>query len=181
MITTINEFKQLENLTNKSVQNSFTNDLKEHVLAFFIKYGSDYYNNRDSVYEYIQNSDEDNLNDENIDILLNALAEAMHKYEKVDFEPIDSDEYEIESIIDIITDVEEIKKLESAGSNIKSTDLTYRAVDRNDIIWITCMLKARNNSAAYPLGEMGVIKCKVLDTFYGLNKLKQLKASDKIL
>ncbi|TXG80917.1 MAG: hypothetical protein E6R13_07320 [Spirochaetes bacterium] len=95
-------------------------------------------------------------------------------------EPIDSDEYEIESIIDIITDVEEIKKLESAG-NIKTTDLTYRAADRNDIIWITCMLKPRNNSTAYPLGEMGVIKCKVLDTFYGLNKLKQLKASDKIL
>lgn len=107
-------------------------------------------------------------------------SEVTHKYEKTDFEPIDSDEYEIESIIDIITDVEEIKKLESAG-NIKSTDLTYRSVDRNDIIWITCMLKARNNSTAYPLGEMGVIKCKVLDTFYGLNKLKQLKASDKIL
>jgi hypothetical protein len=95
-------------------------------------------------------------------------------------EPIDSDEYEIESIIDIITDVEEIKKLESAG-NIKTTDLTYRAVDRNDIIWITCMLKPRNKSTAYPLGEMGVIKCKVLDTFYGLNKLKQLSKNQKIL
>jgi len=96
-------------------------------------------------------------------------------------EPINSDEYEIESIIDIITDVEEIKKLESVGNNIKTTDLTYRAVDRNDIIWITCMLKPRNKSTAYPLGEMGVIKCKVLDTFYGLNKLKQLSKNQKIL
>ena len=43
------------------------------------------------------------------------------------------------------------------------------------------MLKPRNKSTAYPLGEMGVIKCKVLDTFYGLNKLKQLSKNQKIL
>jgi len=97
-------------------------------------------------------------------------------------EPIDSDVYEIDQIVDIITDVEEIKKLEEAsGNNLQTTNLTYKSVDRNDVIWITCMLKPRNSSTAYPMGELGVIKCKVLETFYGLNKLKQLKASDKIL
>jgi hypothetical protein len=183
MITTINEFKQ----------NRFEDKLNDHVLAFFIKYGAEYYDNRESVREYLQNNDEDNCNDENIDLLLNSLGNAMHKYENYDnlsdhvaiinketLEPIDSDIYEIDSIVDIISDVDEIKKFENAG-NLKTTDLTYKSVDRNDIIWITCMLKPRNKSAAYPLGEMGVIKCKILDTFYGLNKLKTLKASDKIL
>lgn len=173
MITDINEFKN---------SNTFKNNLDQHVLAFFIKYGVDYWNNQGSVYEYIQNNDEDNLNDENVKILLDALAEAMHKYENKETEPIDSDVYEIDQIVDIITDVEEIKKLEEAsGNNLQTTNLTYKSVDRNDIIWITCMLKPRNSSTAYPMGEMGVIKCKVLETFYGLNKLKQLKASDKIL
>lgn len=174
MITSINEFKE-------QYTSNFKNELSEHVLAFFIKYGADYWNNEDSVYEYIQNNSEDDLNDENIKLLLDALAEAMHKYENK-FEPIDSNEYEIDQVIDIITDVEELKKIEEgSGKNLQTTNLTYKSVDRNDIIWITCMLKPRNSSSAYPMGEMGVIKCKVLETFYGLTKLKQLKASDKII
>lgn len=173
MITTINEYKLLN-------ESNFKSKLNDHVLAFFIKYGSDYFNNKDSVYEYIQNHDEDNLNDENIEILLKALAEAMHKFEsKEKIKPIDSDEFEIEEIIDIFTDVEEIK--EASGSNLKTMDLTNKSVDRNDIVWITARLKPRNNSTAYPLGEIGVLKCKVMETFYGLAKLNQLKASDKII
>lgn len=174
MITSIKIFKE-------QYKSNFKNELDEHVLAFFIKYGADYWNNEGSVYEYIQNNSEDDLNDENVKLLLNALADAMHKYENK-FEPIDSSEYEIDQVIDIITDVEELKKIEEgSGKNLQTTNLTYKSVDRNDIIWITCMLKPRNSSSAYPMGEMGVIKCKVLETFYGLTKLKQLKATDKII
>jgi hypothetical protein len=107
------------------------------------------------------------------------LADDITIINKETLEPINSDEYEIDQIIDIITDQEEIKKFEGA-SNISKTDLTYKTVDRNDILWITVMLKSRNNSSAYPLGELGVVKVKVLQTFYGLNKLKQLKTTDKI-
>lgn len=96
-------------------------------------------------------------------------------------EPIDSNEYEIEKVIDIITNVDDITKLEESINNLHSTSFNYKQIDRNDVIWLTVMLKARNNSTAYPLGEMGVIQCKVLQTFYGLNKLKQLKSSDKII
>ncbi len=185
MITTIKDFKL--------IKENFEDKLQKHVLAFFIKYGVEYYDNKESVREYLQNNDEDNCNDENIELLLLKLKLAVHQYENYDnlsdhtviinketLEPIDSEIYEIDSIVDIISDVDEIKKFENAG-NLKTTDLTYKSVDRNDIIWITCMLKPRNKSAAYPLGEMGVIKCKILDTFYGLNKLKTLKASDKII
>ena len=95
-------------------------------------------------------------------------------------EPIDSNEYEIEKVIDIITDVEQISKLEESVKNLQSTSFNYKELKNSSIIWLTVMLKPRNNSTAYPLGEMGCIQCKVLQTFYGLNKLKQLKASDKV-
>jgi hypothetical protein len=99
-------------------------------------------------------------------------------YNKETFDPIDPNEYYIDKVVDIITDVEEIKEIEE---KIKTTSFNYRGVDRNDILWLTVMLKPRNNSNAYPLGEMGVVQAKVLQTFYGLNKLKQLKATDKII
>jgi hypothetical protein len=95
-------------------------------------------------------------------------------------EPIDFDKYEIESYIDIVNDPEKIKLYESSGNNLQSTNLNFKAVGRNDILWITAMLKPRNSSKANRIGEIGVIKCKVLETFYGMNKLKQLRHTDKI-
>lgn len=183
MITTINEFKD-------NIDTTFKNKLDEHVLAFFIKYGKNYWDNKSSVLEYLQNNDEDHSQDKYVDMLMDALKKAIQKFEnnanladditildKETLEPIDPEQYEIDKVIDVITDVEEIKKFEGA-SNINRTDLNYRQVGKNDILWLTVMLKARNNSAALPLGEMGVVKVKVLQTFYGLNKLKQLKAND---
>lgn len=94
------------------------------------------------------------------------------------YEEIPDDMY-IDSIIDIFTNAEDL--MESHGKYIKTLDMTHRTVDRNDIVWMTCYLKPRNKSVAYPIGEIGVIQCKVLRTFYGLNKLKQLKMTDKII
>lgn len=70
---------------------------------------------------------------------------------------------------------------ESRPSNLQSTNLTYKSVDRNDILWLTVMLKPRNSAPGNKMGEMGVVKVRVLDTFYGLDKLKHLKANDKII
>ncbi len=95
-------------------------------------------------------------------------------------EPVDMKEYEVSKIIDIITDVEEIKKYENAGSNV-STDLTIKKVDIGQIIYLTALLKPRNKSTAYPIGEMGVIRAKVTDIYYGLGKLNQLKRSGKLI
>jgi len=95
-------------------------------------------------------------------------------------EAIDFDKYEIDSYVNIVTDPEKISLYESTARNLQSTDLTFKTVGRNDIIYITVLLKPRNSSKALQMGEMGVVRCKVLDTFYGLNKLKQLKHTDKI-
>lgn len=95
-------------------------------------------------------------------------------------EPINSDEWEIDKIIDVITDPKDIEKYENAGSNV-SMDLTVKSVDVGQILWLTALLKPRNKSVAYPLGELGVIQVKVMATFYGLNKLSQLKNSGKLL
>lgn len=124
---------------------------------------------KNMINDNANNSDD---NDDNLSNIINIV--------NIDtLEPIDPKIYQIDKIVDILTDQEEIKKFENA-SNIKSTSLTYNTVDRNDILWITVLLKPRNNSTAYPLGELGVIRCKVLQTYYGLSKLKQLKSTDKI-
>lgn len=94
-------------------------------------------------------------------------------------EPIDGDVWEIDKIIDVITDPKDIEKYENAGSNV-SMDLTVKSVDVGQILWLTALLKPRNKSVAYPLGEMGVIKVKVMETFYGLNKLNQLQKAGKL-
>lgn len=51
--------------------------LKEHVLAFFVKYGSKYYDNDASILEYLQNNDENNSNEEGVKTLKDALKKAM--------------------------------------------------------------------------------------------------------
>lgn len=94
-------------------------------------------------------------------------------------EPINAKEWEIDTIIDVITDPKDIEKYENAGSNV-STDLTIKTVEVGQILWLTALLKPRNKSIAYKMGEMGVIKVKVMQTFYGLNKLNQLKNQGKL-
>lgn len=107
------------------------------------------------------------------------LSNDIFLVKKDELIPIDPQEYEVVSIIDIITDQEQIKKIENAN-DIKSTNLNYRDVKQNDVVYITVMLRARNKSTATPNGCVGVLKCKVLQTYYGLTVLNQLKNSDRI-
>lgn len=95
-------------------------------------------------------------------------------------EPLNMDEWEIDKVVDIITDVKEIAKYENAGSNV-SLDLTVKEVKVGQKIYLTALLKPKNKSTAYPIGEMGVICARVTDVFYGLNKLNQLSKSGKLL
>lgn len=94
-------------------------------------------------------------------------------------EPIDPKVWEIDTILDVVTDPKDVEKYESAGSNV-SMDLTVKSVDVGQTLWLTALLKPRNKSVAYSIGEMGVIQVKVVATFYGLNKLSQLKNSGKL-
>lgn len=97
-------------------------------------------------------------------------------------EPLDMDEWEIDQIIDVIIDKDKIKKIEESlgGSNI-STDLTVTNVKVGSVLYLTALLKPRNKSTAYPIGEMGCIQVKVMNVFYGLNKLNQMSKAGKLL
>jgi hypothetical protein len=73
----------------------------------------------------------------------------------------------------IITDPEKIKKLESvSGGPVFSTELKVKSVKRGDIIWLTALLERPHATTSWNAQTMGVIKARVVDYYYGLNKLK---------
>lgn len=174
MITSINEFK-----------NNFFNNINELIAVFLLKYGKNYINNDASILEFFQNNYEDFNTKENrikfknkllnflkIHENKNNLSDDINNIDKEKIEEIDADEYEIDTIVDIFTDLEEIK--ETVGTGL-SMDMQPKTIERGQTIYLTALLKPRNKSTAYKHGEMGVIKCKVQQTWHGLNKLNQLK------
>ena len=153
-------------------------DIYETMRSF----GVDVEYDREYIYSYRGCNFQEQDSEIELDRFLNEIeieedVEESKKNIKV-YEEIPDDLY-IDKVVDVFSDVEEL--IEGYGSNIETTNLINRTVGRNDILWITCLLKPRNKSTAYPMGEMGVVKVKVMETFYGLNKLKQLKSTDKIL
>ena len=96
-------------------------------------------------------------------------------------EELDPNEWEIEKIVDVLTDLKTIKKIEeNSGSNV-SMDLTVKEVKIGQKIYLTALLKPKNKTTAYAIGETGVICARVTDVFYGLNKLQQLSKAGKLL
>ena len=96
-------------------------------------------------------------------------------------EELDPADWEIEKIVDVLTDLKTIKKIEeNSGSNV-SMDLTVKDVKIGQKIYLTALLKPKNKSIAYNIGETGVIVARVTDVFYGLNKLNQLQKAGKLL
>lgn len=65
----------------KLTESLSTDKLKEHVLAFFIKYGAKYYDSDASILEYLQNNDEDNSSEEDVKTLKEALKKALYANE----------------------------------------------------------------------------------------------------
>ena len=91
-------------------------------------------------------------------------------YEKVNY-PI-----EIVKITGVITDADEIKKLdEIAGGPVFSTDLGVKQVKRGDIIWITAFIQKPGTQSWTNQQSQCTIKCRIVDIFMGLNKLNTLK------
>jgi len=79
---------------------------------------------------------------------------------------------EIESIVDIIKDENTINKIEE---NITvDTTVSVGEVKRGQIIYLTAMLKKSHQTTPYNQTTLGVLKCRIIDYFYGLNKLKQV-------
>lgn len=83
--------------------------------------------------------------------------------------------FTIDKILGVITDQDEIKKLEEAAGGFQlSTDLTLKEVKRGDVIWLTALLKRPHSSTPFNQTTMGVIKARIMDYYYGLNKLKSI-------
>lgn len=83
---------------------------------------------------------------------------------------------EIIQISDIIKDEDRINKLEEAitGGPHFNADLGNKNVKRGDIIWVTALAQRPNTSSWNAQPSYHVLKCRIVDIFYGLNKLKTI-------
>lgn len=96
---------------------------------------------------------------------------ALEEIEDGEFIPI-KEPVEIEQIIDIIKDESVISKIEE---NITvDTSISVGEVKRGQIIYLTALLKRPHQTTPYNQTTIGVLKCRIVDYFYGLNKLKQV-------
>lgn len=84
---------------------------------------------------------------------------------------------EIIQVTDIITDKDRIKKLEEAisGGPMFNADLGNKDVKRGDIIWVTALAVRPQSTSWNVQPSYHVLKCRIVDIFYGLNKLKTIK------
>ncbi len=87
-------------------------------------------------------------------------------------------DWEVVKIIDIIQDPKDVEKYEAFAGI--STETTYKTVATGDVLWLTALLKPRNRNTTTQAGEMGVIKVKVMNVYYGLNKLDTLRKQGKL-
>lgn len=91
---------------------------------------------------------------------------------KTDTEYIKVDEpMELVQITGLLTDEDEITKVKE--NFMPDTHLNVGEVKRGQILWLTCIL--RKPGSSYSQQQLGVVQCRVVDYFYGLNKLSTLK------
>jgi hypothetical protein len=96
---------------------------------------------------------------------------ALEETEDGEFIPIKGP-IEIEQIVDIVKDPKDIKKIEE--NMTVDTSISVGEVKRGQIIYLTALLKRPRQTIPYNQTTMGVLKVRVVDYFYGLNKLKQV-------
>jgi len=136
------------------------------------------YNDITKNFENSQKKDTDKYNkDEEFKSLSDDIS-VIKKLDNGDYEEMDGP-FEIVQINGIIKDENEINKIENqlservSGAPVFNTDLQLKTVKRGEIIWVTALLQRPGNTS-YNAQTMGVIKCRVVDYFYGLNKLKSI-------
>jgi hypothetical protein len=111
-------------------------------------------------------------------------VEVYLKNEEGEIEKLDSKEWEVSKIVDVIKDPKEIEDIEKQLSEKNvgfklSTDLDAKDLKRGDTIYLTAILAPRNKSVAYSPGTMGVIKARIVDMYYGLSKLKNIMRNQR--
>jgi hypothetical protein len=104
--------------------------------------------------------------------------EIIRKLDNGEYEKTNGD-INIIQVTGVVTDEEEIKKIENqldervSSAPVFNTDLQVKKIKRGDTIWVTALLE-KPNSTSWNAQSMGVIKCRVVDYYYGLNKLKYI-------
>jgi hypothetical protein len=96
---------------------------------------------------------------------------ALQKTINGDFEKIE-EPIKIIKILDIITDEKEIEKLEE-GIQL-DTSLTIKNIQRGQVIWLTALIEKPNSTTAWNAQTLSTIKCRIIDYYFGLNKLKTI-------
>jgi len=96
---------------------------------------------------------------------------ALEEIEDGEFIPIEGP-IEIEQVVDIIKDESVISKIEE--NMTVDTTVSVGEVKRGQIIYLTALLKRPHQTTPFNQTTMGVLKCRIVDYFYGLNKLKQV-------
>jgi len=96
---------------------------------------------------------------------------------------LDTEEYEeikgpvsISQITGVVTDPDEIKEIEKAiKENVTlDTSLILKDVKRGQIIYLTALLE-KSKTSSWNAQVMGVVKCRIVDFYYGLNKLRTIR------
>lgn len=98
-------------------------------------------------------------------------SEILEIDDKGEIKPI-KEPVEIEQIVDIIKDESLINKIEE--NMTIDTSVSVGEVKRGQIIYLTALLKRPHQTTPFNQTTMGVLKVRVIDYFYGLNKLKQV-------
>ena len=96
---------------------------------------------------------------------------ALSKLEDGSFEKID-EPVNILQVTGLITDEDEIKKISEAFT--LDTSVVVKDIKRGDILWLTCLLE-KSNTTSRNAQNWGVIKVRIVDYYYGLNKLNTIK------
>jgi hypothetical protein len=84
---------------------------------------------------------------------------------------------EILQVTGVITDKDRIAKLEESisGGPVFNSDIGSKDVKRGDIIWVTALAQRPHSASWNAQPSYHVLKCRIVDIFYGLNKLKTIK------
>lgn len=93
-------------------------------------------------------------------------------------ELVDTKYWYVDSVLDIITDPKDVDVYENLIN--ASTDMNNKPIKQGDELYLSVLLKPRNNSTVLSGGEPGIVKVKVVKAWYGLSKLGELQKKGKL-
>jgi len=177
----------------KKIEENIFNDIKNNITSYFKQdnqMNKFLYNVNNEISEYYVNKFQNQLNIKHYNKINNILIKLYNNAEKDNIMKISNNIlskiialYGFKNnnmtkniISDIIkTEYYQIKKSYNISIDENMTidkNLNVGEIKRGQIIWLTALLKKPGTS--YSNQTLGVIKLRVIDYYYGLNKLSQI-------